>query len=136
MPTTIDADTHIDETEDTWEYMQPGDEDFKPEAAFPKGNDEAGASLTDSYFDPLWKEANDLEMAVCMHTGSGIPNLRATRTAGDRGRSRVPFAYLPEAFSSIVMNKLPRQYPKIRWGFIEAASGWVPHELYRIERRL
>ncbi len=34
------------------------------------------------------------------------------------------------------MNKIPQRYPRVRWGFIEAASGWVPHELYRIERRL
>lgn len=264
MPTTIDADTHIDETEDTWAYMLPGEEEFKPTVGYPsnpdparpltrywmidgerqprltrsdektrttvearelldvkvrlrdmdsldvqthviypttfliqpterpdidlaikrsynrwlgdrcaqsgerlrwmclppvmtmdetieelrwakdhgavgvfkKGNDEAGRSLTDPYFHPLWREANALEMAVCIHTGSGIPNLRATRTAGDRGRSRVPFASLPEAFSALVMNKLPQQFPKIRWGFIEAASGWVPHELYRIDRRL
>lgn len=26
----IDADTHIDETDDTWEFMQPGDEAYKP----------------------------------------------------------------------------------------------------------
>ena len=264
MPTTIDADTHIDETEDTWEYMLPGEEDFKPIVGYPsnpdpnrpptrywmidgerqprlrrsdektrttvearelldvnvrlrdmdsldvqthviypttfliqptdrpeidlaikrsynrwlgdrcaqsegrlrwmclppvmtmdetieelrwakdhgavgvfkKGNEEAGKSLTDSYFYPLWREANALEMAVCIHTGSGIPNLRSTRTAGAFGRGRVPFASLPEAFSSLVTNKLPQQFPKIRWGFIEAASGWVPHELYRIDRRL
>jgi hypothetical protein len=29
----IDADTHIDETEDTWEFMQPGDEPHKPYTA-------------------------------------------------------------------------------------------------------
>ena len=264
MPTTIDADTHIDETEDTWEYMLPGEEEFKPKVAYPsnpdpnlpptrwwmidgerqprlrrsdektrttvearelldvkvrlrdmdsldvqthviypttfliqptarpeidlaikrsynrwlgdrcrqsggrlrwmclppvmtldetieelrwakdhgavgvfkKGNDEAGKSLTDPYFYPLWKEANALEMAVCIHTGSGIPNLKATRTAGDIGRGRVPFASLPEAFSSLITHKLPQRFPQIRWGFIEAASGWVPHELYRIDRRL
>ncbi len=26
----IDSDTHVDETEATWDYMPPGDEDFKP----------------------------------------------------------------------------------------------------------
>ena len=31
----IDADTHIDETEDTWEYMQESDLQFKPTTAYP-----------------------------------------------------------------------------------------------------
>jgi predicted TIM-barrel fold metal-dependent hydrolase len=260
MPTTIDADTHIDETEDTWEYMRPGEEAFKPIVGYPsnpdpnrplprywmidgerqprlarddertrttvearelldvkvrlrdmdsldvqthviyptmfliqptsradidlaikrsynrwlgdrcaqsggrlrwmclppvmtmdetleelrwakdhgavgvfkKGNDEAGRSLGDPYFYPLWKQANELELAVGIHTGSGIPNSREARG----GRARVPNASLPDAFSTVVMNKLPQQFPKIRWGFIEAASGWIPHELYKMNRRL
>ena len=97
-----------------------------------KGNEEAGKDLSDPYFYDLWKEANALEMAVCIHTGSGIPNLRSIRA----GRARVPFASLPDAFTSLVMNKLPQQFPKVRWGFIEAASGWVPHELYGIAHGL
>ena len=36
----IDADTHVDETDATWEYLDPGDEEYKPETAFP------------SHFDP------------------------------------------------------------------------------------
>ena len=33
--TTIDADTHIDETEDTWEYMAASEEQFKPVVGYP-----------------------------------------------------------------------------------------------------
>jgi len=103
---------------------------------FKKGNDEADRPLSDPYFEPLWKEANDLDMPVCFHTGSGMPNSRAARATGGAARRTVPFAHLPDALSSLVMNKIPQRYPRVRWGFIEAASGWVPHELYRIERRL
>src|SRR5438309_7116400 len=35
----IDADTHVDETEDTWEWMEESDLQFKPEAAQPKNLD-------------------------------------------------------------------------------------------------
>jgi predicted TIM-barrel fold metal-dependent hydrolase len=99
-----------------------------------KGNQEGGKVLTDPYFYDLWEVVNDLDMAVCIHTGSGIPNLRANREAA--GSNRVPFASLPDAFTSLVLNKIPQKYPRIRWGFIEAASGWIPHELYKIGRRL
>src|SRR5205823_298716 len=84
----------------------------------------------------LYQVADDLDMAVCFHTGSGIPNSRATRTRNTAQGSRVPFANLPETFSAVITNKLPQKFPHIRWGFIEAASGWIPYELYRINRRL
>ena len=102
---------------------------------YKKGNDEAGKDIADPYFDPLWEEANELEMAIGIHTGSGIPNLRASREATG-SRNRVPFASLPDAFSEIITNKLPLRYPKVRWGFIEAACGWAPHEMFKIKRRL
>ena len=35
MLTTIDADTHIDETEDTWEYMASSEAQFKPVVGYP-----------------------------------------------------------------------------------------------------
>jgi hypothetical protein len=35
----IDADTHIDETDDTWEYMQEADLQFKPATAYPSNPD-------------------------------------------------------------------------------------------------
>ena len=103
---------------------------------FKKGNREADHNFTEEYFDPLWDVANELEMPVCMHIGSGIPNIRENRTDGDFRGPRVPFAYLPETFTSLVLTKLPQRYPNIRWGFIEAASGWIPHELYQIRRRM
>ena len=35
----IDADTHIDETEDTWEFMEGSDLDFKPATTAPVNPD-------------------------------------------------------------------------------------------------
>ena len=35
----IDADTHIDETDATWEYMSEGDCAYKPTTAFPSNPD-------------------------------------------------------------------------------------------------
>ncbi len=35
----IDADTHIDETDDTWEYMQGSDLQFKPTTTYPSNPD-------------------------------------------------------------------------------------------------
>lgn len=128
LPPLMDMDEAIKEVRWSKDHGAAG--------IFKKGNREAEHNFTDEYFEPLWQVANELEMSVCMHIGSGIPNTRENRTDGDARGPRVPFAYLPETFSSLVMSKLPSRYPNIRWGFIEAASGWVPHELYQIKRRL
>ena len=39
MSPVINADTHVDETEDTWEYIQPGDEEYKPYTGYPSNPD-------------------------------------------------------------------------------------------------
>jgi len=38
MP-VIDADTHVDETEDTWEYLQPDEQSLKPSTQIPTNPD-------------------------------------------------------------------------------------------------
>ena len=35
----IDADTHVDETEDTWEYLQPDEQAYKPTTGYPPNPD-------------------------------------------------------------------------------------------------
>ena len=35
----IDADTHVDETEDTWEYLQADEQAHKPTTGFPPNPD-------------------------------------------------------------------------------------------------
>ena len=35
MMMVIDCDTHVDETEATWDWLQPGEEEFRPTTAFP-----------------------------------------------------------------------------------------------------
>ena len=39
MATTIDADTHVDETEETWEYMLPSEAAYKPVVGYPSNPD-------------------------------------------------------------------------------------------------
>ena len=38
MP-VIDADTHVDETEFTWEFMQPDEQEMRPVTEFPANPD-------------------------------------------------------------------------------------------------
>ena len=38
MP-VIDADTHVDETEDTWDFLRPTEQQLKPTAGSPSNPD-------------------------------------------------------------------------------------------------
>jgi uncharacterized protein len=39
MLRVIDADTHVDETEDTWEFLQPDEQTLKPTTGYPRNPD-------------------------------------------------------------------------------------------------
>ena len=41
----IDADTHVDETEDTWAFMRDGDDALRPTTAYPKNQDASNATM-------------------------------------------------------------------------------------------
>ena len=50
-PRVIDADTHVDETEATWEYMSPEEQAYKPVTTFSPGPNEAIPDLRDWVVD-------------------------------------------------------------------------------------
>jgi predicted TIM-barrel fold metal-dependent hydrolase len=99
-----------------------------------KGDKEAGKYLADPYFHDLWKEAEALDLAICFHTGSGIFDRIPTREANFAvGRLQYPVLI---AFQSLIQHRIPQQFPKLRFGFIEAGCGWLPYLLYNMARRL
>jgi len=44
-----------------------------------KGDREAGKYPADPYFEPLYAEAEKLDLPICIHTGSGIPDFSPAR---------------------------------------------------------
>ena len=101
---------------------------------FKKGDKEGGKYLADSYFQDFWKTCNDLDMPVCFHTGSGIFDRIPQRESSFAvGRLQYPVMH---AFQSLVQHEIPKQFPRIRWGFIEAGCSWVPFVVYNLVRRL
>ncbi len=81
-----------------------------------------GKPVSDPYWFPLYEAANELEMPVCFHTGHpGFPHRE-----WDRGFP------IMSAFNSVVTTRLPEKFPKLRFGFIESSSSWIPYELAQI----
>jgi predicted TIM-barrel fold metal-dependent hydrolase len=92
-------------------------------------------TLDNPYLFPVYEEAQKQNLSICIHTGCGVRAiLEMFELARNHtfGHTRVmPLL----AFRDIIANRIPEQFPGLRFGFIEAAAGWVPF-LIHIVRRL
>lgn len=100
-----------------------------------KGDREGGFWANDSYFFPLYEEAERLDMPICFHTGSGVPDFTPARqfTFSRFYRIGLPVVH---ALQSLILHGVPAQFPRLRFGFIEATASWVPFVLYDLRRNL
>jgi predicted TIM-barrel fold metal-dependent hydrolase len=98
---------------------------------------EAGRQIADPYFYPIYEEAKRLDMAVAIHIANADPALvEQFRPRYDKmggfAQFRVPTVV---ACLSLMMSELPRVFPGLRWGFIEASAQWVPWVVNEAVRR-
>jgi len=95
---------------------------------------EGNLTLDNPYFFPIYQEANDLDLPICIHTAIGNPALINLADV-ERNHSFLISRVLPlAAFRDLVANKIPERFPKLRFGFIEASAGWVPFLLHILRR--
>ena len=92
---------------------------------------EIGKRVTDPYFTPIYEAAADLGLPICLHTGSADP----PRQGGGGGGDGIGGGTMLDAFSSIIVSGLPKQFPALRFGFIEAGASWIPYVLDRLWAR-
>ena len=89
--------------------------------------------LSDPYFFPLYQRASDLDMPVCVHSGTGHFGIHDFFDQ-EPGFCKFKLAVVG-AFHSIVFNGVPQLFPKLRWGFIEVSAQWVPYLIHDLARR-
>ncbi len=99
-----------------------------------KGNQEADKWPADPYFFPLYEEAERLNMPICFHAGSGVPDFSPVREFQSSVFLRVEMS-APNAFEAMIKFGITQQFPKLRFGFIEAGASWVPYLMYFMRRR-
>ncbi len=93
---------------------------------------EGDRTLDDPYFFPVYREAEALDLAICVHQGQGAPalnNLIEIKRSHTFTHGRLPPLV---AFRNIVANRIPEEFPTLRWGFIETGASWVPFVLYQL----
>jgi len=93
--------------------------------------------LVDPYFYPIYEQATKLDLAVAVHIANGSPQLldqfkpRYDKMGGF-AQFRVPTVI---TCLSLMMSELPKTFPNLRWGFIEASAQWVPWVVKEATRR-
>lgn len=98
---------------------------------------EGNRLLADPYFYPIYDEASRLDMAIAVHIANGNAWLNdlyrhPVPIAATFHRFRIPAV---AAFSDVLLSEIPEVFPKLRWGFIEASSQWLPWILHEARNR-
>lgn len=89
-------------------------------------------TLDDPYFFPVCEEAQALDLSICIHQGQGAP---ALNNLVDISRSHTfTHGRLPPitAFRNLVANRIPEEFPELRFGFIETGASRIPFALYQL----
>lgn len=95
---------------------------------------EGDKTLDSPNFFPIYEQASQLDLPICIHTGSGAPSLMGIFEV-ERNHTFAHNRLLPLiAFRDLVANRIPEQFPKLRFGFIEASAGWVPYLIHVVRR--
>jgi len=95
---------------------------------------EGQRTLDNPYFNPIYQAASDTDLPILIHTGAGCPlflSLFDVERNHTFGHSRVQPLF---AFRDLIHNKIPEQFPRLKFGFIEASAGWVPFMMHIIKR--
>jgi len=96
---------------------------------------ERGRLMTEPFYYPIYDEAQRLDIPVTIHIANGSPelfNLLDNEAAGGFTTFRVPTV---TACYALIMSEIPRVFSKLRWGFIETSSQWVPWVAHEAVRR-
>jgi predicted TIM-barrel fold metal-dependent hydrolase len=89
--------------------------------------------ISDSYFDPLYEAASELDLPITVHAGCGNPPFADFSGSSAFIRNKVP---VTSAFHELMFKGVPAKFPKLRFGFVEVAADWVPYMITDLARRL
>ncbi len=94
---------------------------------------ESDRRLSAPYFFPLYEEAGDLDLPVCIHASSGSAAMHDI-FGQDSGFSTFKLPIVG-AFHDLIMKGTPAMFPKVRWAFVEVSAQWIPYAMNDLELR-
>ena len=93
--------------------------------------------LIDDYFAPLYAEAERLNVPITVHIGNSNTHLPELMSKDGIGGTFGALRLMSVAsFHQLVTSGLPKRFPRLRFGYIEASSQWIPYVIHDLRRRL
>ncbi|MGE5540592.1 MAG: amidohydrolase family protein [Gemmatimonas sp.] len=90
--------------------------------------------LTDRYFFPLYRIAEELDLPLTLHAGV---NSFGYHDMFPREAALMIFKFpVIGAFNCLLEEEIPKRFPKARWAFIEASAQWMPYVMGEVKIRL
>jgi predicted TIM-barrel fold metal-dependent hydrolase len=95
---------------------------------FKRGYESGGRRAGDAWYHPVYARCEEMGLAVGIHASGPF-----TGTAVALSKTQQPLKaslYVQDAFLSLMMSGTCAKFPNLRFGFVEAGSGWVPNAVY------
>jgi len=89
--------------------------------------------LSDPYFFPLYDALSAANVPLCVHSATGSFTQHDLFYA-EAGFSKFKLAVVG-SFHSLIWDEIPKRFPKLRIGFIEVSSQWVPYAFHDLAKR-
>jgi predicted TIM-barrel fold metal-dependent hydrolase len=86
------------------------------------------------YWDPLFAQAQDLDVPVCMHIGSAMPMV-TLEGLNPMTEIAAAFAVAARSATNMMVSPIPRKFPDIKLVWSEGGIGWVPAAMERADRQ-
>ena len=81
--------------------------------------------MSDPYIFPLYEEAQQLDLPICFHAGTGAFD-HYDLFSRDFGFSTFKLPVVG-AMHDLVMKRIPEKFPDLRWAFVEVSAQWLPY---------
>ncbi len=92
--------------------------------------------LCSPFFFPLYEEASALDMPICVHVSLANPQLFAFYSQPADGGAFLKFKLgVVGACHTLLMDRIPEKFPRLRFGMIEASAEWVPYVVRDVQKR-
>jgi predicted TIM-barrel fold metal-dependent hydrolase len=113
--------------EDLRHYAKRGAKGFMMGASVP-----VGRSYGESIFDPLWAEAQDLDVPLAMHTTTGKWKRPSVLNPSVRGLGG-GYAEVQASLAEMIYGGIFDRFPKLKIVISEFDIGWVAHMVGKLE---
>jgi predicted TIM-barrel fold metal-dependent hydrolase len=80
--------------------------------------------LSDNSLFPIYEEAQRLDLAICVHAGTGDFGYYDQFGQDVFSRFKLPSV---GAFNNLIYQGVPDKFPNLRWSFVETTSQWIPY---------